>query len=103
MTEPTIGRVIHYTLSEADAAQIMKRRADFDKHRLSDDYADTGYVAHFGNRVVAGQVCPAVIVAVWPGSTTVNLHVLLDGVDAFWATSRAEGDRPGTWAWPARA
>ncbi|GAA4560510.1 hypothetical protein [Planotetraspora kaengkrachanensis] len=31
-----------------------------------------------------------------------NLQVLLDGNDAYWATSRTEGDEPGRWSWPPR-
>jgi hypothetical protein len=49
----------------------------------------------------AGHKYPAVVVSTF-GGEAVNLQVLLDGPDSFWATSRHEGDEPGTWAWPPR-
>jgi hypothetical protein len=30
----------------------------------------------------------------------VNLQVVLDGNDHYWATSRIQGDEPGQWRWP---
>ena len=87
----SIGRVVHYTLSEGDARIIQTRRTD---------------MILFGNQARAGDVYPAVVVRVFPGGTesngVCNLQVLLDGPDTHWATSRVQGDTPGTWAWPAR-
>jgi hypothetical protein len=34
--------------------------------------------------------------------SAVNLRVLLDGNDVFWATSRTLGEGPSFWAWPER-
>jgi len=51
--------------------------------------------------VAEGEQYPAVVVRTF-GGTTVNLHVLLDGNDTYWATSRMEGDDPGQWSWPPR-
>lgn len=82
---PTIGRVVHLRLSEGDAAVINQTREK------------AGIV---GNRATEGAVYPAVIVAVF--GRPVNLHVLLDGPDSYWATSRSEGDGPGFWSWPPR-
>lgn len=101
--KPTIGRIVHFTVTEAQADAINKRRRDFHKHRALDaQYADTGYVAHFGNEVRAGDVFPATIVRVFDVGS-VNLQVQLDGTDTFWATSAAEGDQAGNWSWPPRA
>jgi len=87
---PTVGRIVHYRLSGQDANTIMINRS-----------ASHG-AWPLGNPVAEGQVCAAVVVATF-GGPNVNLHVLLDGFDSFWATSRPEGDGPGTWCWPPRA
>lgn len=87
---PTIGRIVHYTLSEQDVLRVHSNRS----------------VAHYpaSNGASAGQAYPAVIVRVW-GDTPealVNLQVLLDGPDTLWVTSVAEGDGAGKYAWPTR-
>lgn len=101
---PSPGRVVLYELTRADAAEINKRRADFGAYRRDIDYRDTGHVAHAGNPVSGGESYPAVIVRVWADgeSAPVNLQVLLDGSDTFWATSRGQGDAPGQWREPPR-
>lgn len=97
-TTPTIGRSVHYRASAYDADRINKRRKDAYK---SGSYAEeNGTIAHVGNDVAEGQIFPAIVVRVWSGS--VNLQVLLDGNDTYWATSRSEGEDPGQWAWPER-
>ncbi|MBP2208177.1 hypothetical protein JOJ86_005903 [Rhodococcus percolatus] len=101
--KPSIGRIVHYTLSEQDAEAINKRRSDFQKHLKSEGYGDTGYIAHYGNDARAGDVYPALIVRVWDGDL-VNLSVQLDGTDTYWATSRHEGvGLHNHWVWPPRA
>lgn len=109
MQKPSLGRVVHYTLTESDAAAINKRRDDFGAYNRAHSGAQpgdpgaTGHIAHVGNRAEAGQVYPAQVVRVFdPSTTTVNLQVTLDGTDTYWATSRGEGDGPGTWCWPPR-
>jgi hypothetical protein len=97
----TIGRIVHYTLSESDVLAINTRRSDyiaFLRHR-HEGSEETGFQAHVGNHVTAGEVCPAVVVRVF-GEHTANLQVLLDGSDTYWATSRVEGEGPNTWSWP---
>lgn len=83
----TVGRWVHYHLSEGDAQVINRTRSD---QRSP------------GNQAEAGQIFPAVVVRKFGEGTTVNLQVSLDGPDTYWATSRSEGDQPGTWAWPPR-
>lgn len=84
--QPTIGRVVHYTLTDADAYLIQQRRTT------------DGTVA---NTTVEGQTYPATVVRTF-GGEAVNLQVHLDGPDTYWATSRTEGDGPGHWIWPPR-
>lgn len=92
--QPTIGRIVHYRLSEEDVDRIATRRAlvvTQDGHER-------------GNSVYEGLTCPAVVVAV-STPEVVNLQVLLDGDGSHWATSRPEareGPMPGTWSWPER-
>ncbi|MEV7684454.1 hypothetical protein [Streptomyces bungoensis] len=99
MPQPTPGRTVLYRVTESDASDINRRRKDIHESRSAD--SRTGFVGHVGNHVTAGDTFPAVIVRVWNETTvTCNLRVLLDGTDVYWATSRAEGTEPGTWAWP---
>ncbi|WP_369042182.1 hypothetical protein [Streptomyces sp. Midd1] len=94
---PTIGRTVHYRASADDAARINKRRKD--AYNSGAYGEEDGTIVHVGNDVAEGQVFPAVIVRVWSGGS-VNLQVLMDGNDVFWATSRSEGEDPGKWTWP---
>lgn len=95
---PTPGRIVLYTLSEADVEAINRRRLDASLTDLA--RAQTGARVHVGNEVRVGDVVPAVVVRVWP--TGINAQAYLDGADSLWLTSRPEGTEPGTWAWPAR-
>ncbi|MFG3050341.1 hypothetical protein ACGFZP_05205 [Kitasatospora sp. NPDC048239] len=93
--QPTIGRIVHYTLSEQDQQRITAQQ----NRPLPDGRSP------LSNSAQAGDAFPAVIVRIWdatPGSPLCNLHVLLDGELTLWVTSRAEGAEPGTWAWPPR-
>jgi hypothetical protein len=114
--EPTsIGRIVHYTLTEDDAKAINKRRADFrefnDKIRSqrrgfpapAGEPGATGHIGHIGNETREGEVCPAMIVRVFTSNTIyANIQVFLDGNDTYWVGSRTEGDGPGHWAFPVR-
>jgi hypothetical protein len=87
---PSIGRIVHYTLSQHDADEINRRRTD-------------SFVLA-GNQAQEGDIYPAMIVRLF-GETpesAVNLQVFLDGTDTFWATSRTLGEGPFHWAWPER-
>lgn len=102
---PTIGRIVHYILSEYDAEQINKRRADAFKNKPTIVKDATGYVAHVGNEAKAGQVLPLIITRVW-SDTLVNGQLVLDGNDSLWKTSTSEatddGQAEGHWSWPPR-
>jgi hypothetical protein len=106
--KPTIGRIVHYTLTKDDAEEINRRRTDspaiISRMQLSPPQWPAGAQAHIGNSVAEGDVYPAIIVRTW-GSTpesSCQLQVFLDGNDTYWATSRSVGTTPGTWAWPTR-
>jgi hypothetical protein len=108
---PSIGRIVQYTLSQQDADAINKRRADFQAFRSNfsgpsdpGQAGADGHVAHVGNHTQEGDVYPAMIVRIF-GETpesAVNLQVFLDGNDAYWATSRTLGEGSSHWAWPER-
>lgn len=107
--KPSVGRIVHYVLTDYDAAAINKRRSDFQAFRSNfsgpsdpGQAGADGHMAHVGNHAAEGQVCAAIIVRIF-GGPAVNLQVILDGNDTYWATSRTEGAEPGMWAWPERA
>lgn len=102
MMTPSVGRIVHYTLTEADATHINWRRqaSGHDEH---DPACRIRPVK--GNEAEAGQVYPMVIVRVWDDGpdAAVNGRVLLDGTDDLWATSRHQGEGEGQWREPPRA
>jgi len=101
---PTIGRIVHYTLSDHDAQLINKRRADASTHMREHNENATGVAVHVGNGVQAGDVYPLVITRVWGDTETsaVNGQVLLDGSDSLWVTSVTHGEGGRHFAWPPR-
>lgn len=109
--KPSVGRIVHYTLSQHDADQINKRRADFQAFRSNfsgpsdpGQAGADGHIAHIGNHAREGDICPAMIVRIF-GETqesAVNLQIYLDGNDTFWATSRTLGEGASCWRWPER-
>lgn len=119
--QPTTGRIVLYTLTEDNAAQINRRRTTgksiAERMRVQVSQVETetpilgwptGAQAHIGNRASAGDVVPLIVVRVWPneygeGIPGVNGQALLDGNDVLWVMSAKEGTEPGTWAWPTRA
>ena len=80
---PSLGRIVHYALTEEQAAQVSASRKLRPRR---------------GNEVLPGQVYPMIITQVWPDS--INGQVFLDGSDSLWVTSAHEGKTPGTWCWP---
>lgn len=91
---PSIGRIVHYRLSASDVTEINRQRT-------SEPGAGRG-----GNSPAEGHVYPAMIVRVWSETPAedehIQLQVFLDGNDAYWATSRHQGDGLGEWFAPPR-
>lgn len=90
MTEqkPSIGRIVHYRLTRADASKASLPRDG-------------------GNPHEAGQVLPLVVCRIFedeygPGVPGVNGQVLVDGRGSLWVTSIQEGEGEGQWSWPPR-
>lgn len=102
---PTIGRIVHYRLSEQDAERINARRLATRERLAHTTDPGLGFQPHAGNRAEPGATYPMLIVAVWGAQPTslVNGQVFLDGNDVHWATSVSTGTGPGTWSWPPRA
>jgi hypothetical protein len=105
--KPTIGRTVHYILSEHDADQINRRRTNSYSiaERIPQEKWPVGAQAHIGNPAEAGQIFPMIIIAVW-SDTLVNGQVFLDGNDQLWKTSVnhestvVDENKQGMWKWP---
>ncbi len=105
--KPSIGRIVHYTLSEQDAAAINKRRKDAQNLNAAGvtlASQELGAQIHTGNQVSAGDVYPMMITRVWGDQpdSSVNGQVHLDGSDLHWVTSVDCGEGERHFAWPAR-
>lgn len=103
---PTIGRIVHYRLTEEDVSQVNRRRTTgasiWQRMRADPPTWPEGAQARGGNSASAGDVYPMMIVCTWGDKpdSTVNGQVFLDGNDVLWATSVHVGDGPGTFSWP---
>lgn len=84
--KPTVGRIIHYVVTEADRAHVDALRAEG--------------IVHL-NPLSTQQHLPAIVIVPW-SEETVNAQVLLDGATVLWKTSIKHGTVPGTWHWPER-
>lgn len=100
---PTVGRVVLYCLHRADISDINRRRRDASAKFHLHEWQRNGLQLHVGNEVNEGDVFPAIVVRTWgkDADSLVNLKVLLDGNDDFWATSRgvSDGPSPGKYHW----
>lgn len=92
----TIGRIVHYCMSELDCTDVKHQRL------LNGQTKNSGVV---GNEPHPGSVYPAIAVAVLSTSGA-NLQVFLDGPDVYWALYRLIDESawvdptPGSWRWP---
>lgn len=84
--DPTVGRIVHYTLTDGDIARIE-----------NDRLATLGY----GNRPHAGDTVAAIVTLA--DGRTINAKAFLDGNDNLWIAGAAEGDDAGQWHYPAKA
>lgn len=100
--QPSVGRIVHYKLSDANVELLRKIR------KMSDSVPhQPGVQAHAGNTPQHGDILPMMIVRVrpdegGPGIPGVNGQVFLDGNDVLWVTSVHEGPERGQWQWPPR-
>jgi len=95
------GRIVRYRLTAEQADQTNARRQDALRNIDAMRSARPGFQVHVGNTCSEGDVCPLIVVRVWPGDS-VNGQAFLDGNDALWVTSVKQGDGPGFWHWPPR-
>jgi len=110
---PTIGRIVHYRLSEDDAKQINRRRTTGASIAARLTYGDdpqlkawpAGAQAHIGNEAHEGDTYPMLITRVWGpnAEAAVNGQCFLDGNDVLWVISACVGEGPRSFSWPARA
>jgi hypothetical protein len=89
--QATVGRIVQYTLTQADADRINTRRVYGAK-------GEDGSGIEEGASVQAGVVYPAIITSVGDGK--LNLHVFADGNHGVWVQNATQGADGGTWAWP---
>ena len=118
-----MGRIVRYVLGKEDAEQINRRRttgeaiaARIGMRVILLDGAPLpgwpiGAQAHIGERVFEGDERPAMVVQSFidglTGEDLVNLRVMLDGTDEYWArnvkASPVVSGLPGFWHWPVRS
>jgi hypothetical protein len=92
---PSVGRIVHYRLTEMDTDHIeAKRAAARRRTKFTDGWPKA-------NDVQIDQCYAMVIVAVG-SNDLINGKVLLDGEDEFWLNCPPEGDDAGCWHWPER-
>ena len=99
------GRIVYYVLNDTDVDQITRRRtiaiSIAERMKKNPPQWPAGAQAHIGNTVSAGDIVPAMVVAVFGSSPNVNLKVMLDGSDTYWVPS-AEYDpekKGRSWHW----
>jgi hypothetical protein len=110
---PTVGRIVHYTLTEGDATRINRRRTTGDsiakrmKGIVGAGFWSVGAQAHIGVEAKAGDLLPGIVVFVDPVTSVADLQVFLRGNDVLYVAGCIgpclEGNEPGLWTWPPRA
>lgn len=106
------GRIVYFVFDSYGADEVNRRRttggsiAQRIKHQMVSADGPTepqwplGAQAHVGNEVRVGDTAAAMVVAV-NGPENVNLKVMLDGSDTYWATSvhYDSAKTARTWHW----
>lgn len=83
--DPTPGRTVLYTLTDADAQRIeIERNAGGGR----------------GADAAEGDVVPLIVVTA--EERTVSGQAILNGSDNLYVADAAEGDEPGSWRYPER-
>lgn len=105
-----LGTIVYFIFDEQAAREVNRRRDDCrrDDARTIDGAATiiarSGAQFHVGTRVRVGDICPAMVTALFREKEdgVCNLRVMLDGNDVYWATE-VEYDgttyRPRSWHW----
>ncbi len=98
------GRIVYFVFDKQSAEEVMRRRTDgasiAARMKATPPTWPAGAMAHIGNPVASGDIYPAMVVKVW-GDARVNLKVMLDGADGYWATSVVFDPEksPRSWHW----
>lgn len=104
LAPPIPGNIVHYRLTDAQAAEINRRRTTGSSiaERIKVLMWPLGAQAHIGNEAHGGDYFPAIVVRRWGDGpdALIQLQAFLDGNDALWATSVQQGTENGTWTWP---
>ncbi len=98
------ARIVCFVFDGPSAQEVMRRRTDSGsigrRLQITPPAWPEGAQAHIGNSVEPGDICPAMVVRVWDSKTgSVNLQVLLDGSDTYWATSVPYDEQKGPRSW----
>ncbi len=99
------GRIVYFVFSQQAVEEVMRRRTTGASiaERIVLRTWPLGAQAHIGNAVQAGDIYPAMVVRVEARSENghVNLKVMLDGSDDYWAPSVPFDlvKRPYSWHW----
>jgi hypothetical protein len=91
---PTVGRIVHYTLTSSDVRHVISARTA----RSAVGLPVEGYNPN------VGDILPLVITRVTDDATFISGHVLLDSNDVLWVFAIRPSDvavqAQGCWHWP---
>ena len=95
--------MVYFVFDELSAAEVTRRRTSSEHIAALIRCAlerRRATFRHRSTRVLAGDVCPAIVVRIAEGPGIVcNLKVMLDGSDTYWArlVDYSAAKEPGTW------
>ena len=95
------GRIVYFMFGAQSATAVNERRRDVESSTgVLFRKAKSGVVMHTGSMVFAGDILPAMVTRV-RSNGVVNLKVMLDGNDTYWATEVPYdvGKHLDTWHW----